>query len=78
MDIILDMNSLARINFSILTKRYYTCHVERYKKPGLVKKGVDVRKIKLNSDHYHYRLVDCLHTRKWGETELILTQFVEG
>lgn len=62
----------------ILTKRNYTCVVERLKKPGLLKQGVDVRKIKLNSDHYHYKFIDCLHTKKWGDTQLILTQYVEG
>ena len=64
--------------FLFLAKRNYTCIVERLEKAPLAKKGVDVRKIKLTSNHYHYKLVDCLHTKKWGNMNLILTQYVEG
>ena len=69
---------INKINFIHFTKRGYTCLVERYVKPKLVKKNVDIRKIKLNSNHYHYKFVDCLHSKPWGEMNLILTQYVEG
>jgi hypothetical protein len=64
--------------FLFLIKRDYTCIIERLEKVKLVRKGVDVRKVNLTSNHYHYKLVDCLHTKKWGNMNLILKQYVEG
>ncbi|CAF0864840.1 unnamed protein product [Brachionus calyciflorus] len=64
------------LNFNSL--RLYTCIVERLEKVPLVPRGEDVRKFNLKSKHFHYKLVDCLHTKKWGNVDLILTEYVEG
>ena len=58
--------------------RSYTVIVERYKTPPIMKKGIDQRKRDLRSIYMHYKFVDCLHNKKWGSVELILTEYVEG
>jgi hypothetical protein len=58
--------------------RHYTVIVERYRVPGLTKRGVDQRKAKLTEAHFHYKHVETLHIKKWGNTDVILTQYVEG
>lgn len=58
--------------------RFYTVIVERHVQPLTVKKGIDQRKTKLKSKHFQYKFVDCLHTKKWGNIDLILTEYVEG
>ena len=52
--------------------------MERLVKPPIVKKGQDVRSRDLKPIHYQYKLVDCLHTKKWGKVDVILTEYVEG
>ena len=64
-------NLSNRINF-------YTVIVERYERMPLLKKGVDPRKYPLKSRHFDYKFVECKHKQKWGQVELILTDFVEG
>lgn len=58
--------------------RNYTVIVERYTKPPIVKAHQDQRKRDLKSDHYQLKFVDCLHNKKWGNIDLILTEYVEG
>lgn len=68
-----------RSNLKILIpRRFYTCIVEREVKPNIVKQSVDVRKVKLKAVHYQYKLKDCLHNKKWGDVELLLTEYIEG
>lgn len=64
------------INFSF--KKFYTCIVERHEKVPLLPKGVDPRKYNLKSKHFHYKLTECTHTKKWGNVDLLLTEYVEG
>jgi hypothetical protein len=66
------------LSSSANTYRAYTCIVERYKQPRLAKAGVDQRKIPLKSENYQMKLVECTHSKKWGNIDLILTQYVEG
>ena len=61
-----------------LPLRPYTVIVERVEKVPLMKKGVDPRKYPLKSRHFQYRFVECKHVQKWGEVQLLLTEFVEG
>jgi len=76
------VSNLARAslyqNFELIPKRCYTVIVERLVKPQMVKKNRDVRSRELKPIHSQYRLVDCLHTRKWGNVDVILTKYVEG
>ena len=58
--------------------RCYTVIVERCINVPLSKKGMDPRKYNLKSAHYQYKFVDCLHNKKWGNIDLILTEYVEG
>lgn len=58
--------------------RSYTVIVERYTKPPIMKAHEDQRKRNLKSDHYQLKFVDCLHNKKWGNIDLILTEYVEG
>ena len=60
------------------SKRFYTCIVERVRQVPIVKKGKDVRSRNLRSDHYQLRLVECTHNNKWGNVDVILTEYVEG
>ena len=62
----------------LISRRLYTVIVERHVKPPIVKKGRDIRSRELKPIHYQYKLVDCLHTRKWGSVDVILTEYVEG
>lgn len=63
---------------NLIFKKFYTCIVERHEKVPLVAKGVDPRKYNLKSRHFHYKLVECTHTQKWGNIDLLLTDYVEG
>ncbi len=63
---------------NLASTRAYTCIVERHKPPRLARSDVDQRKIPLKSENFQMKLVDCLHTKKWGNIDLILTQYVEG
>ena len=65
-------------SFGVIPKRCYTVIVERLVKPPMVKKNKDVRSRELKPIHSQYRLVDCVHTRKWGNVDVILTDYVEG
>ena len=67
-----------QFNKSINTHRFYTVIVERHEIPPIMKKDIDQRKRHLKSKHFHYKFVDCLHNKKWGNIDLILTQYVEG
>lgn len=59
--------------------RAYTCVVERVRKPPIVRKGVDPRARHLTSLNYQYKLCGTpSHNEKWGEVELMLTEYVEG
>lgn len=58
--------------------RSYTVIVERVQPVGLARVGRDPRKLPLRPNNMHYKFVDCLHSRKWGNIDLILTDFVEG
>jgi hypothetical protein len=58
--------------------RTYTVVVERYENPGAMKDGIDQRKRHLKSKHFQYKFVECSHNKKWGNVDLILTQYVEG
>ena len=64
-------------NNSIL-KRFYTVIVERHDKIPPIKQDLDPRKYILKSRHYQYKFVDCLHNKKWGNIDLILTDYIEG
>ena len=59
-------------------RRFYTVIVERYVPPLTVKKNIDQRNTNLKSKHFQYKFVDCLHNKKWGNVDLILTEYVEG
>ncbi|RNA25155.1 39S ribosomal mitochondrial [Brachionus plicatilis] len=59
-------------------KKFYTCIVERHERVPLLSKGVDVRKYNLKSKHFQYKLVECTHTQKWGNIDVLLTEYVEG
>lgn len=61
-----------------IQKRFYTCVVQRYKQPNLVRKEIDPRKQRIKSENFHLKLIECKHTKKAGECEIILTDFVEG
>jgi ribosomal protein L9 len=61
-----------------LIRRSYTVIVERYQEPRLVKKGTDPRKFNLKQPDFHYKFVDCLHSKKWGDMQVILTKYIEG
>ena len=63
---------------TIIDKRFYTVIVERIHKPPIVRKGRDPRSRHLKSLHFQYKLVDTLHSKKWGNVDLILTEYVEG
>ncbi len=63
---------------TIIDKKYYTVIVERICKPPIVRKGKDPRSRHLKPVHFQYKLVDVLHTKKWGNVDLILTEYVEG
>jgi large subunit ribosomal protein L9 len=65
-------------HFLQIQKRFYTCIVQRYKQPKLVRKEIDPRKQRVKGDHFHMKLVECTHVQKAGECEIILTDFVEG
>lgn len=69
---------LVNNTFCVNSKRLYTVIVERLVKPPMVKKGKDVRSRELKPIHYQYKIVDCVHTRKWGKMDVILTEYVEG
>ena len=58
--------------------RSYTVIVERVQPVTLAKIGRDPRKLPLRPNNMHYKFVDCLHSKKWGTIDLILTDFVEG
>ncbi len=62
----------------LIDKRFYTVIVERIHKPPIVRKGKDPRSRNLKSIHFQYKLVDVLHNKKWGNVDLILTEYVEG
>lgn len=70
------LNTLNR-QFGV-SNRLYTVIVERHEKVPIQVKGMDQRKYDLKSRHFHYKLVDCLHTKKWGNVDLVLTEYVEG
>lgn len=70
--------STSLINPLKTTARYYTCVVERHYKPPMVKRHMDQRTTRIKSSHYQMKLVECRHVRKWGNIDLILTQYVEG
>lgn len=56
----------------------YTVIVERSEPTPLIKKGMDPRRFPLKSKHYRYKFVACTHNEKWGNVDLILTDYVEG
>lgn len=58
--------------------RLYTVIVERHVKIPPLEKDLDPRKFTLKSRHYQYKFVDCLHSKKWGNVDLILTDYIEG
>ena len=58
--------------------RAYTVVVERCEEVPLLKMGRDPRSYPLKSKHIRYKFVECKHTQKWGEVDLILTEYVEG
>lgn len=70
--------ALANRSVNLSLKKFYTCVVERHVKASLVPKGKDPRSFNLKSRHFQYKLVDCLHTKKWGNIDLMLTEYVEG
>jgi hypothetical protein len=72
--------SLARHLRSTMidSNRCYTVIVERIHTPPNQKKDKDQRKFNLKSKHFQYKFVDCLHNRKWGNVDLILTEYVDG
>jgi hypothetical protein len=67
------LNSLTRNDH-----RLYTVIVERCVPAQMVKKDRDVRSAALRPKDYQYKFVDCQHVKKWGETQVILTDYVEG
>ncbi len=69
--------SLAH-NVRAIINRPYTVIVERSESVPLLKKGVDPRSYNLKSKHFRYKFVEAKHTQKWGEVEVILTDYVEG
>jgi hypothetical protein len=71
-------NFLLTKSPAVSNKFYYTIIVERHLPVPLLKKGTDPRKYNLKSRHFQYKLVDCLHVKKWGNIDLILTQYIEG
>ena len=58
--------------------RHYTVIVERCEPTPLLKNGMDPRRYPLKSKHFRYKFVECQHTQKWGNVDLILTDYVEG
>ena len=64
-------------NFLVLN-RFYTVIVERHEKIPPLKKDFDPRKFILKSRHFQYKFVECLHNKKWGNVDLILTEYIEG
>lgn len=58
--------------------REYTVTVERSVSVPLMKKNIDTRQYPLKSRHFRYKMVECEHVKKWGNVDLILTDYVEG
>jgi hypothetical protein len=71
-------SSIIRNIFGKESKRFYTVIVERHSKIPPIQKNLDPRKYIIKSEHFKYKFVDCLHTRKWGNVDLILTEYIEG
>ena len=63
---------------TVQAQRAYTVVVERLTEAPFVKPGKDPRKLPLRPVNMHYKLVDCSHNQKWGNLDLILTEYVEG
>lgn len=72
------VNEITRRTPVVGSIRAYTVIVERYVKPPMKKVYMDQRKVNLKPVHYHYKLVDVLHKKKWGNVDLMLTEYVEG
>jgi large subunit ribosomal protein L9 len=73
-------NNLIRLNRNIFEgfNRSYTVRLERHEHIPPIKKELDPRKFILKSRHFQYKFVDCSHTQKWGNIDLILTDYIEG
>ncbi len=65
-------------NLRSATSRPYTVVVERSERMPLLKKDADPRSFNLKSKHFRYKFIECKHAQKWGEVEVILTEYVEG